>query len=103
MIDEWRTIEKPGPGGLGLPRERLALASRFGGSKVIRVLRIPGNDVKRRSHDMPLDWRTIGLPGGRGIGRARKSIDGTCKLVGVGVGVEGSLSVADTGKVEGGR
>ena len=52
---------------------------------------------------MPLEWRTIGLPGGRGIGRAWESIDGTCKLVGVGVGVEGSLSVADMGKLEGGR
>ena len=80
MIDEWRTFEEPGPGGIGLPRERLlALASRFGGSKVIRVLRIPGNDVKRRSHDMPLDWRTIGLPARRGIELAREDIDGACE------------------------
>ena len=47
---------------------------------------------------MLLEWRTIGLPGGRGIGRARESIDGTCKLVGVGVG--SGLSVADMGEVE---
>ena len=51
---------------------------------------------------MPLEWRTIGLPGDRSIGRARESIDGTCqcKRVGVGVGVEGGVSVADLGQVE---
>ena len=58
---------------------------------------------QREKNMRTVGWRTIGLPGGRGIGRARKSIDGTCKLAGVGVEVEGSLSVADTGKVEGGR
>ena len=47
------------------------------------------------------EWRVIGLSGrcGAGIGLARESIDGTCKLVGVGVGVEGGVSVADLRQV----
>ena len=49
---------------------------------------------------MPFEWRTIGLPGGRGIGQARESIDGACELVGV--GVEGRLSASDVWRVEGG-
>ena len=51
---------------------------------------------------MSFEWRTIGLPGGPGIGQARESIDGACELVGVGVGVEGRLSASEEWRMEGG-